>query len=336
MIALGPLLVFACATRAPQPPAAASVPSSGAELAVSGPVESRVSTAQAELVLFYAGEHRGSLETCGCPTRPRGSITRMDSYLQASRAANPGQGDLLLHGGYWLEDPSGFEGLTRPDVPVMNRWMVSALEAVGLSAANVGVHDLPGLISLDAVPDWAVSANIVTAPGKAGPKRWVIVERDGLRVGVTGITSQGFTLTVSPDHQVLYPHEPAVEALRELAPQVDVLVLLAYQATDVAREIALAVPELDVVIDTNMHQAFYAPERVGEALWLRSHNQTMRLGELRLMAEDGGGVELVVDRKIDLDPEIPDSPRLAALVTQARDEIEAAQKLAFGGEAAPE
>ena len=91
-----------------------------------------------------------------------------------------------------------------------------------------------------------------------------------------------------------------------------------------------------MVIDTNMHQAFYAPERVGEALWVRSHNQTMRLGELRLTAEDGGGVELVVDRKIDLDPEIPDSPRLAALVTQARNEIEAAQKLAFGGEAAPE
>jgi hypothetical protein len=32
----------------------------------------------------------------------------MDSYLQASRAANPGQGDLLLHGGYWLEDPVRF------------------------------------------------------------------------------------------------------------------------------------------------------------------------------------------------------------------------------------
>ncbi|MCB9763194.1 MAG: hypothetical protein H6739_25685 [Alphaproteobacteria bacterium] len=325
------LLLLACAPKEPPPPPPVPAGEPGqAELVTEGPLSARVSTAAADLVLFYGGEHQGSIETCGCPNRPRGSLTRMRSYLDASRAANPGTPDLVLHGGYWLEDATDFDGGLRPDVPVMNRWMLAGLEAVGVDAVNTTFHDLPGLVALDAAPPWAVSANVVAAgEGAVAPARWRIVERGGLKIGVTGITARGATLGETGGLRVEDPYAPGLAALQELAPQVDLLVLMAYQSPEIARDLAAAVPELDVVIDTAMHRSFYEPVVVGDALWLRSHYQTMRLGELRLARADDGWA-LVVDRRIDLDPEVPDAPEMAALVTASRDELEAVQKALYG------
>lgn len=319
-------LLFACA-KAPPPPPPVPPPAGDVELVESGPPSARVSTKPADLVLFYAGEHKGSLESCGCPNRPRGSLTRMLSYIDASRAANPGVPDLVLNGGYWLDDTGDFSGGLRADVPVLNRWLVAGFDLVGFDAANVTPHELPGLDALAEIPPWAVSANVVGSGDKA-LATGIILTKGGLRVGVTGITAMGATSGQNGSFTVEDPYAPGLAALNALAPQVDVLVLLAYRAPEVARALAEAVPALDVVIDTNEHRSLYEPLMVGNAIWVRSHYETLRLGELRLNVEDQAA-KLVIDRKIDLDPELPDAPGLAALLTDARAEIEAAQKAAF-------
>ncbi|MCB9741345.1 MAG: hypothetical protein H6740_01850 [Alphaproteobacteria bacterium] len=324
-------LLLACAPPPPPPPAAPER-IEGAELVTSGPVEARVSELEADLVLFYGGEHKGSLETCGCPHRPRGSVTRMQSYLDAARAAAPHTPDLLLHGGYWLEDVPGADGQLRADAPLMNRWMVAGLEAVALDAANLTWHDLPGWLALDERPSWAVSANIIASqPGAPAPAPYLILEREGLRIGVTGVTSAGATLGETGGLRVVDGYRPTKATLEALGPQVDLLVLLSYHSGDIARALIEAVPELDVVIDTDNNRSFEAPVLVGDTLWVRSHYQTMRLGELRLQRREDGGWALGLDRKIDLDPELPDAPELEALMQASRDEIEAAQRELFGG-----
>ena len=86
--------------------------------------------------------------------------------------------------------------------------------------------------------------------------------------------------------------------------------------------------KLVMVIDTNLHREFYGLNRAGNALWVRSHLQTMRLGELRL-GLDEQGIRWAQDRKVDLDEEIPSMKDSLALSKKARREIDRAQKAVF-------
>ncbi len=328
------LLGTACAPKdaPPEPAAVPAVPApllDPTELVNSGTLEMRLSRWPADLVIFYGGEHKGSLETCGCPKNPRGSLARQQAYTVASMAANPSTPSVVVHGGYWLENAINTTGDLRPDVPVMNRWMVQGLEAMGVDAANVTFEDLPGLQELSSIPDWAVSANIKPTKDAAAPARFRIVEKDGLRIGITGITAQDISFVPTPSYPIGDPVQEGIAVLQEMAPQVDLLVLLAYRSAEAARAIAQAVPQLDLVVHSAMHREIYDPLHVGGTLWLRSHYQTMRLGELRLTTADGD-ITAFVDRKIDLDPLVPDDPSLATISQESRGELEKIQAELFG------
>lgn len=294
------------------------------ELAIEGGLSQRVSHEAADLVVYYAGEHKGSLETCGCPKRPRGSFARLSSYVAASREAVPAP-SVLVHGGYWLDAATGLDGQTRPDLAVMNAWMGRGLAAAGFDAINVGIVDLPALGELDAGHNLPlVSANL------AGPgiQPWVVVERDGLRVGITGITREDAVVTAVPGYTISSPAKVGA-TLDGLAAVSDVVVMLVFQAPEVAHTLAESHAALDLVIDTNRHTDTSSPFVVGNAVWVNSHWQTMRLGELRLDLE-AGAVRGALDRKIDLDDAVPDDRELRQLQAKARTEIDTVQKQLYG------
>ncbi|MDP2305274.1 MAG: hypothetical protein Q8P18_04525 [Pseudomonadota bacterium] len=337
-----PLLLSACAPRSGAAldttstrPVKRAVPEAlTGELAIEGPLRQRVSTSPADLVIFYGGEHKGSLETCGCPKRPRGSFSRLDAYVDASRAANPDVPSVLVNAGYWLQDAMGFDGKLREDVTIGNAWMVKGVRAVGFDALNVGSPDIAGLTTLptDGGPPLPLVSANVEGPGV---NRWVIVERGGVKVGITGITSAGQTLTDVPGFTVKDP-ATAGAVLDALAEQTDVIVLLAYQATEAAVKLAATHPSVDVVVDAALHREwqdpFYTP---ANAVWVASHLQTMRLGELRLVLDGGvdggpGRVTGGLSRQIDLDPDMPDDPALLVMQKQARVELDVAQQAMFG------
>ena len=165
----------------------------------------------------------------------------------------------------------------------------------------------------------------------AGPgiARWQIVEKGALKIGITGITTAGATFIETPGFEVTEPVRAGRAALKELEPQVDLVILLSYAKPEAARRLA-ETGLVDIVIDTNLHRERYEPLDVGGAVWVRSHFQTMRLGELRIGLDDTGAVEWALDRKVDLDKKIPDDPSHAAIADAAREDIDAAQKALFG------
>ena len=319
-------LLLACAPRVPvEGVASRASPGADVELLDAGPVEARLAAPDgADLVLFYGGEERGSLEPCGCPNRPRGGVARAASVIAATRAARPDVPALVVNGGYWLEDAMGLDGLPRPDVPVLNRWMVIGLAAQGFDALNVGYNDMAGITSIGETPDLPMVSANVRGDGVAP---WRVVQAGELRVGITGITAPGLTFLPTPGFSVEDPVRAGRAALAELRGEADLIVLLAFQAPEAARTLAQA-GLADVVIDTALHRTLDAPFRVGDAVWVRSHLQTMRLGELRLTVDDGR-ITRALDRKIDLDPEISEEPTLMAIAKDARREIDRAQKEAL-------
>jgi len=235
----------------------------------------------------------------------------------------------LLHSGYFLADDMGMDGGLRADNPLRNHWMLAGLEQAGFDAINVSYHDLPGLEHLDALPESLVSANVQATDNSPEPARFLIFEQDGIRVGVTGITQAGMTFVSSPRYTIDDPVTKGIEALRDLAPKTDVLVLLVYEAREAIEQIISAVPELDVVIDSRMHREFSPPLQLGSTVLTHAHYQTQRLGELRLDVDDGE-ITLLQDRKIDLDPEVPDEPKLMEMLHTARTEIDEVQETLFG------
>lgn len=272
----------------PKPAPVATVhnsPQGLAELVTGGTLEQRLSTEEADLVLLYGGEQRGRVGPCGCPTNPRGGLARTASYAGAVRKLDP---TVLVLGGYWLENE---HGLVDPgSVRAANVIMLDGLELLAPDAANVSYKEWP----LPSTPEWAVSANIERVPSVR------MVEVAGVRVAIVGITARGPIL-----HPEVGTPLGGLEVLE--ATDADLHVLLAFEAREEARAIAEAFPQLDVVVDTAHHQGFFEPVLVGETIWVRSSYETQRLGELRLL-RSGEGWELVRDRKVDLDAQIPDAP----------------------------
>ncbi len=294
------------------------------ELVTDGPLASRVSTSPVDLVVYYGGEQRGSMETCGCPHRPRGSLGRLQSYVAASEAANPGPTHALVNAGEWLTDAVGFQNMPMPQLAVMDRTLAHAFAAMGWDALNVTPRDLSGFPGVDPaelgyLP--MVSANIrgpSIAPYRRvgnGENGWVI----------TGIAANDPTPADHPGYDVQAP-EAGLAVLQHLAadPGVGGIVLLEYNASDAAKMLAKKVPKIVAIIDAADHNQDDEPFYVNHAVWVRSYVQTMRLGELRLTFKPDGSVASALDRHIDMDPEVPDDPAISALAIAARRAIDAA------------
>ena len=316
-------LLLGCGGSAPVASlgAGGTAPVLSAEVASSGPARDRVAVPDdAQLVLFYGGEQMGSMDTCGCPKRPRGSLARVEGYREASRKVHDAP-DLLLNTGNWLDDTIGLDGQLRQDVWVMNDWMVQGLEAGGWDALNVTFRDLPWLEASGRFPPAAVSANIrPVADGVEGFATHRLLEAGGQTVAVTGVSREGMSF-LQPESYAFADPVAAVEALLpELTASADLVVVLAFDVRERMNELA-ALDGVDVIIEGGEFHGRWQPHAEGDLVWVRSHYQTQRLGELRLR-HAGGRVLAARDRQIDLDEEIPSDRALARMSRDARADIE--------------
>lgn len=278
----------------------------------------------AEVVLFYGSEEGGSLEPCGCDAQPRGGLARAATYMDAVRAADPGRPTVFVNAGQWLDDSAMLDGRLRPDATERNRWMVAGLQQVGLDAANASIRDLPALSALGAPPDLDIVSAHLQGDGIDAARR---IDAGGLTIAITGVSSPGPALHEVPGFVLGHPVQDSRATLRSLRESADLVVLLTYADPKAARTLARE-GLVDVVIDAFEHSAQYAPIRVGDAIWVRSHAGTERLGELRLWREEG--VWQAVDRKVELDDGVPARDDEAALAGAARDAIQAVEQAAFG------
>jgi len=315
------LLLIACSKPTPLPQAQRVSGEEGlnAELVSHGEMSERLAPADdASLVIMYTGEQRGDMAPCGCADTPRGGLPRTGAYMDA---AGPG---IRVFGASWLDDGTTLDGQPMADAAVKNAHMMAGLRALDVDVAHVGLTDAIALSRMSDAPDLPlVSANI-EGPGVSP---YVIVEQGGLRVGFTGIAAPGHIAISTPGY---VRHDPADAGgvISNLAETTDLIVLLNDGATGATKKLIRS-GHVDVVIETAKYRAFELPFKQGNAVWVRSHDQGQRLGELRLSTA-GGRVVAATDRKIDLDVSMPDSPALAPIAEQAEAELKALDRALFG------
>ena len=143
-----------------------------------------------DLTLAFVGEVRGELEPCGCPTLPFGGFERRHTQLDHLRERGPGPlfhidlGDMLVKG---IATRRGDELRSRATE------MLRLSTIVGVDLWIPGPSDLVALDvkSLkEAKGPKRVSATWVDAAGAALFPAFEVLERDGIRVGVIGLSAE--------------------------------------------------------------------------------------------------------------------------------------------------
>jgi len=275
------------------------------EAAVYGPLKLRLAAPDdADLAILYGAEQAGMFDGCGCEEGARGGVARVARYAEAASATTP---TLLVDAGEWLADDADGNGQQTVAVQTANAWMVRGLVDGGWDALNVGWRDLRYLAGAS-FPEVAVSANLEAA-GRPAPNRWRVVERGGLKVGVVGVSSPGRIGTVPEGYSWSDPIDALMQAVPELARQVDVVVVLGYDLGSRGRE-AVSIDGVDVFVDASAWRETWAPLIARDAVWVRPLAQGTRLGELRVRVE-GGRIAGLLDRKVVLDEKMPLDPTLA-------------------------
>ena len=258
--------------------------------------KSRVRSEPGDLVLHYGGEWHGELGTCGCSVRPRGSMARAAGW---SHLVEGGGAQVLRLDGGGATDARDAAGA---------RYVKEAWRVGGWHAVNLTPGDLAHWVELG-LPEQGVSANL---SGLKGVERVRLFERGGLQVAVTGVSAPRITPLVSQGIR----YTPPVAALQEVLAtvQADVVVVLAHGLSASIADLAL--PGVDVIIDSNGHALRYEPRVVGSSVVVRSRDQTLRLGELHLSVTDGVVTE-ARDRRIDLDDPIPEHSEVRSVAREA-------------------
>ncbi|MFT6819030.1 MAG: hypothetical protein ACJATT_002848 [Myxococcota bacterium] len=272
--------------------------------AVGGTVRDRIGdVSAAEVILLVSGEQRGYLGDCGCPSRPLGGIARVDAYAQAVRRKT-GVPVLRVNAGHAFDDTIGITGTLRDDVVATNALMAEALSSWEM--VNYGVSDIPWL---DGHPlRSAVSATQTPTDGR--PSHVLrTVEVDGETVALVGLSGAGLAF-LPPEH---HAEVEVIAGLEMALAQTDAqtVVVVGVDLGDALLRVA-AHPRVGLLVTAERVQERWAPELLGETVWVRSIDDGQVLTDIRLTVD--GGLRSVVVRSIDLDsrlPEVRETRRLA-------------------------
>ncbi len=271
-----------------------------------------------ELTLSFVGEVRGELEPCGCPTLPYGGFERRIRLVERLRAKGThlhfDTGELLL---------KGFSTQRDDRAGARAELLLELSRQAGLDAWAPGPTDLLalGTAGLEGLPIPAISATWSAGEVPLLPATRII-EKDGLRVGVIGLSA------AAEGVRSMDAAEAAQLARASLPTDLDLVVGLSNLASGDADRVA-ASGAVSLLLSTRGDELEPERQRAGAApvIEVPARGRYLRLVDLRLGTTAEGPMLGAPDdaawreRDARRDREIrrDDPPRLA----EALEEIEA-------------
>lgn len=281
-----------------------------------------------------------------------GGVARLKTAIDARRAAN--DGPLLV-----LDAGDQFQG-SLFYTTYKGEAAVEFMNMIGFDAMAVGNHEFDdGPAALAAFIDKAefpvLSANVNATgdkalAGKGG--RYVIFERDDVKVGVIGLTAVDTGLTSSPGPTIKF--EDDLAALRvgiaELERQgVNIVIGLTHVGYPRDLQLAAAAEGLDVIIGGHSHSllsntddkavgpypTMIAQDGGGRAAVYQAYAYSKYLGEAQLTFDDAGVLVAAAGDPILVDNSFAPDPAVAARVGELAGPIEALKEKVVGEAAAP-
>ncbi|MEP6558917.1 MAG: bifunctional UDP-sugar hydrolase/5'-nucleotidase [Burkholderiales bacterium] len=214
-----------------------------------------------------------------------GGYAAMASALARMRARVGTDNLLMLHGGDAFGDDL-LGNLTRGEATIR------LMNAIGVDFMALGNHDFDygaertrELQGIAAFP--MRGANVTDASGEpflGDPAK--VFEAGGVRIAVLALGYHNTDQTGSRDNLRGLAFGSGIDAARTWVPRLrgraDVILVLSHQGSKVDRELARAVPGIDVIVGAHSHDEIAPPERVGDTWLVQAMSDATELGELTL------------------------------------------------------
>jgi 2',3'-cyclic-nucleotide 2'-phosphodiesterase (5'-nucleotidase family) len=268
-----------------------------------------------KLRLLHFNDFHGQLEPYA---EPGGSdrvagIARLAAAVAGARAEDPTRPVLLLFAGDLLQGTvtsSLFFGI--PDVALFGK--------LGVDAAAMGNHEIDYgqdvFRRLAGRADFPfLSANVASQPDPLPAKAYTVLAKPGApRVAVLGLTTGELTTATHPKNvygiSVEHPVAAARRLLPELRGQSDMVVVLSHMGIADDRNLARALPELDLIVGGHNHNVYREPELEGGVAIVQAGERGRWLGRLDLDCRDGRMVRTGY-RLLDLNGQAAADPAIA-------------------------
>jgi 2',3'-cyclic-nucleotide 2'-phosphodiesterase (5'-nucleotidase family) len=235
-----------------QTPTTAAQP--GPTMVTPGPMTATVTTPPAEtireLTILYTNDEHGWMEGVG----DNQGAANLVGLWQEAEGYTPEGPFLVLSGGDLYTGPAistWFDGQS----------MIEVLNGMGYAAAAVGNHEfdfgLAGLQERAAQAQFPLlSANIRNkanglTPTELGIERYVVLERNGIRVGLTGLTTTSTPVTTNPVNVAGFDFLDYETALRQVVPEMvaagaELILVPAHVCQEELEELASRIGDLGV------------------------------------------------------------------------------------------
>jgi 2',3'-cyclic-nucleotide 2'-phosphodiesterase/3'-nucleotidase len=243
---------------------------------------------------------------------PARGLARAATIVDSLRTANPGRVVLVDAGDLLQGNPLTYVAAHSPTDSVHP--VIAAMNAMRYDAAAIGNHEfnygLPVLERALAGARFApLAANAYTPDGRPAYRRWVMLDRDGVRVAIVGATTPGSMIWDREHLQgrlVIRGIVPAVRraVVEARAAGADVIVVVLHSGLDepssydtvatalpsenVSARVAREVPGIDVIVYGHSHKEMADTTIAGVLLTQpRNYAASVSVAELRLEPDSG-------------------------------------------------
>ena len=178
-----------------------------------------------------------------------GGLPRKVTYINELKSE--GKDPIMLDAGDLLFDNAGIPDYKLASAKYGAKMMLKGLEKIGYSAINVGSFDLAlGVDYLKTLGDSSsiplLSANLVNDhTGQPVFKPYIIVKRNGLRVGIVGLIQRVFGKM--PGYRIKDMESTGRDVIKEIQPKTDVIVVLANVDQRDNKKLVDALPDADYI-----------------------------------------------------------------------------------------
>lgn len=220
-----------------------------------------------------------------------------------------------------LVDGGGFTGQQSASKEPRSLFLAETMKVLGYDAttfggeeARLGANLLRALAADESLP--AVSANLIDSEtGERLLPAGRIVEKNGVRVGITAVTQNGADLLASVGIETRNPRESLQDVLPDLRADSDVVILLARMGLSDAKKLSASLSEeIDVIVvaDGRPGRGVVYPE-TGGSLYLQAGGRGQAMGLARIRFDSDRRLEMI-GNEITLSREIEEEPEMLATV----------------------
>jgi hypothetical protein len=133
-----------------------------------------------------------------------------------------------------------------------------------------------------------VSANVRTMQGDAIFPSYLVLERGGKRIGITGLLSESHSLGQALVDPAIEAGAKVVRALRD-EEKVDLVIVLSHLGLTEDKKLAAAVPDIDLIFGGHSRRHQETPAIVGDTAIFQAGSRGKNLGEAALLLRSARG-----------------------------------------------